>query len=115
MIVCFHGCIRFFASEIEDFLYTHEAVQDVQVVGVPSDKFGEELCACIILKAGHTATAELVRVGTVLSSLAVCWLPRSCGVNPVTVPSTSISVALCRYHRNHTTDSRVLQGQDRTL
>jgi hypothetical protein len=46
--------------EVEDFLYTHPAVQDVQVVGVPSDKFGEEVCACIILKPGHKATVEEV-------------------------------------------------------
>jgi fatty-acyl-CoA synthase len=46
--------------EVEDFLYTHPAVQDVQVVGVPDDKFGEEVCACIVLKQGAKATSEEV-------------------------------------------------------
>jgi len=47
--------------EIEEFLYAHPAVLDVAVVGVPSSRFGEEICACIRLKEGSQATAEHVR------------------------------------------------------
>jgi fatty-acyl-CoA synthase len=36
--------------EIEDFLYTHPDVEDVQVIGVPDDKYGEELCAWIKMR-----------------------------------------------------------------
>ncbi|OIQ81683.1 long-chain-fatty-acid--CoA ligase [mine drainage metagenome] len=46
-----------YPREIEEFLYRHPQVQDVQVVGVPDAKYGEELCAWIIPKPG-TAPAE---------------------------------------------------------
>ena len=41
-----------YPREIEEFLYTHPDVEDVQVVGVPDEKYGEELCAWVRLKAG---------------------------------------------------------------
>jgi len=46
------GGENIYPREIEEFLYTHPAIQDVQVIGVPDPKFGEELMACIILKPG---------------------------------------------------------------
>ena len=39
-------------KEVEQFLYTHKAIQDVEIIGVPDVKFGEELCAWIILREG---------------------------------------------------------------
>jgi fatty-acyl-CoA synthase len=44
-----------YPREVEEFLYRHSKVQDVQCVGVPDAKFGEVLCACVILKSGTTA------------------------------------------------------------
>ena len=50
-----------YPREIEEFLYRHPKIQDVQVFGVPDARFGEELCAWIKLRAGETLTADEVR------------------------------------------------------
>ncbi len=50
-----------YPREIEEFLYRHPQIQDVQVVGVPDQKFGEELCAWIIAKPGQTLDEAGVR------------------------------------------------------
>ena len=60
------GGENIYPREIEEFLYTHPAIQDVQVIGVPDAKYGEELMACIILKPGaepldEAAVAEFCR------------------------------------------------------
>ncbi|OGB81189.1 MAG: AMP-binding protein, partial [Burkholderiales bacterium RIFCSPLOWO2_12_FULL_67_210] len=55
------GGENIYPREIEEFLYRHPAVQDVQVVGVPDAKYGEELCAWIVLKHGQTLSEEELR------------------------------------------------------
>ena len=50
-----------YPREIEEFLYRHPKVQDVQVVGLPDKKYGEELCAWIIVKPGQALTDDEVR------------------------------------------------------
>lgn len=55
------GGENIYPKEIEEFLYTHPKVQDVQVVGVPSVQYGEEVLACIIIKEGETLTEEELR------------------------------------------------------
>ncbi len=50
-----------YPREIEEFLYRHPKVQDVQVVGVPDVKYGEELCAWVKLRDGQSATADEIR------------------------------------------------------
>jgi len=50
-----------YPREIEEFLYRLPQVQDVQVVGVPDTKYGEELCAWVIVKPGQTLDEETVR------------------------------------------------------
>ena len=54
------GGENIYPKEIEDFIYTHPKVKDVQVIGVPSKAYGEEIMACVILIEGETMTeAEL--------------------------------------------------------
>lgn len=55
------GGENIYPREIEEFLYQHPKILDVQVVGVPDEKYGEEVMAWIILKPGQTATAEEVQ------------------------------------------------------
>jgi fatty-acyl-CoA synthase len=55
------GGENIYPREIEEFLYRHPKVRDVQVVGVPDAKNGEELCACIVLREGQESSAEEIR------------------------------------------------------
>jgi fatty-acyl-CoA synthase len=47
-----------YPREIEEFLYRHPKIQDVQVIGVPDKRFGEELCAWVKLRDGEHAAPE---------------------------------------------------------
>ena len=52
------GGENIYPREIEEFLYLHPDVADVQVIGVPDEKFGEELMAWIIVRDGHQAPTK---------------------------------------------------------
>lgn len=52
------GGENIYPKEIEEFIYTHQKVSDVQVIGVPDEQYGEEIMACIILKDGEQMTEE---------------------------------------------------------
>ena len=55
------GGENIYPREIEEFLYRHPRIQDVQVFGVPDARYGEELCAWIQLREGMTATGDEIR------------------------------------------------------
>ncbi len=55
------GGENLYPREIEEFLYTHPKISDVQVAGVPDPVYGEEAAAWIILKEGEQATEEEIR------------------------------------------------------
>jgi fatty-acyl-CoA synthase len=55
------GGENIYPTEIEQYLYRHPKILDVQCVGVPDAKYGEELCACVILRPGTQASEEEIR------------------------------------------------------
>ena len=55
------GGENIYPREIEEFLYRHPKVQDVQVVGLPDKRYGEELCAWVIVKPNQSATEDEIR------------------------------------------------------
>ena len=50
-----------YPREVEEFLYRHPKIEDVQVIGVPDPRYGEELCAWVRLRHGEAADAEEIR------------------------------------------------------
>jgi fatty-acyl-CoA synthase len=50
-----------YPREIEEFLYSHPKIQDVQVIGVPDEKYGEEIMAWVKLREGHATTQDEIR------------------------------------------------------
>lgn len=69
------GGENIYPKEIEDFIYTHPKVKDVQVIGVPDKQYGEEIMACVILKDGMTMTADELK-DYVRSNMAKHKTPR---------------------------------------
>ncbi|MEP6938937.1 MAG: AMP-binding protein [Rudaea sp.] len=59
--VVIRGGENIYPREVEEFLHRHPAIADVQCVGVPDERFGEALCACVILKAGAAADEAQLR------------------------------------------------------
>ena len=59
-MIC-RGGENIYPREIEEFLYTHPAVEDVAVVGLPDPKYGENVCAWIKLKEGESADEDDIR------------------------------------------------------
>lgn len=55
------GGENIYPREIEEFLYTHPAVQDVQVFGIPDDRMGEEVCAWVLLRADEQTNEDQIR------------------------------------------------------
>ena len=69
------GGENLYPKEIEEFIYTHPKVKDVQVIGVPDKKYGEEAMACIVLKEGESVTEPEMRA-FITASLARHKVPR---------------------------------------
>ncbi|HXZ66118.1 MAG TPA: AMP-binding protein, partial [Streptosporangiaceae bacterium] len=69
------GGENIYPREVEEFLYTHPDIEDVQVIGVPDARYGEELCAWVKVKPGCTLSAEQVR-GFCTGKIAHYKIPR---------------------------------------
>lgn len=59
--VVIRGGENLFPKEIEDLLFAHPDVMSVQVIGLPDKRYGEELCACIILNEGASCCEDDIR------------------------------------------------------
>ena len=69
------GGENIYPKEIEEFIYTHPKVSDVQVIGVPDEQYGEEIMACVILKENEEMTVEELKK-YVLDHMARHKVPR---------------------------------------
>ncbi len=69
------GGENIYPKEIEEFIYTCPKVSDVQVIGVPDEKYGEEIMACVILKEGEAMTEQEMK-DFVAASMARHKVPR---------------------------------------
>ena len=69
------GGENIYPKEIEEFIYTHPSVKDVQVIGVPDKKMGEEVMACIILKEGESVSEDEMK-DFITASIARHKVPR---------------------------------------
>jgi fatty-acyl-CoA synthase len=69
------GGENIYPKEIEDFIYTHPKVSDVQVIGVPDKQYGEEIMACVITKEGETLTEQEIK-DYVMSHMAKHKVPK---------------------------------------
>ena len=50
-----------YPREVEEFLYSHPAIQEIQVFGIPHEKYGEEVCAWVQLRDGQSATEDDIK------------------------------------------------------
>ena len=69
------GGENLYPKEIEDFIYTHPKVSDVQVIGVPDKQYGEEAMACVVIKENETLTEEELRE-FIVANIAKHKVPR---------------------------------------
>ncbi len=69
------GGENIYPKEIEEFIYTHDKVKDVQVIGVPDEQYGEEIMACIILKEGEEISEKEMK-DFILASMARHKVPK---------------------------------------
>ena len=70
------GGENIYPREIEEFLYTHPEIKDVQVVGVPDERYGEEIAAFVIERTPGTIDADTVRRPSVTGKIAHFKIPR---------------------------------------
>ncbi len=69
------GGENLYPKEIEDFIYTHPKVSDVQVIGVPDKQYGEEAMACVVIKPDETLSEEELRE-FIVANIAKHKVPR---------------------------------------
>jgi len=81
------GGENIYPREVEEFLYSHPAVAEVQVIGVPDSKYGEELCAWVRIREGCALTDDEIRAFCrgQIASFKIPRYVRFCDGFPLTV------------------------------
>lgn len=102
------GGFNVFPGQIEQIVFTHPAVQDCAVVGVPDDKWGEAVKAVVLLRPGAQATEEDI-IRLCKDSLGGVQSPKSVEFWP-DLPRSPVGKVLRREVRAH-----FWKGRDRTL
>jgi long-chain acyl-CoA synthetase len=90
-----------YPSEVEGVLYTHEAVMEAAVIGVPDSYRGEAVKACVVLKPGATATLEEL-IAHCETGLAEYKIPRQLEFR-TSLPKTAVGKILHRVLREEST------------
>jgi len=89
----------FTSGEVEAVIYTHPAVREVAVFGIPDPKWGEIVKACVVLKPGKTLTAEEL-IAYVRRSLANFKVPHSIEFSQTELPKSGSGKILKRVLRD---------------
>src|SRR4051794_950832 len=89
-----------YSGEVEAVIYTHPAVREVAVFGIPDPKWGEIVKACIVLKPGKTLTAEEL-IAYCRRSLANFKVPRSIEFSDTELPKSGSGKILKKVLREH--------------
>ncbi|WHH58640.1 AMP-binding protein [Petroclostridium sp. X23] len=107
------GGENIYPKEIEEFIYTHPMVKDVQVIGVPDKQYGEEIMACVILKEGATLTADELK-DFIRSHMAKHKTPRY--IDFVTEFPMNAAGKIMKYKmREHAVEKLGLQAESRIV
>jgi len=93
-----------YPSEVEDVLYTHPAVIEAAVIGVPDAYLGEAVKACVVLKSGATATSEELKEHCE-GGLAEFKVPREIEIRE-SLPKTAVGKVLYRALREEENQSK---------
>jgi long-chain acyl-CoA synthetase len=88
-----------YSGEVEAVIYTHPAVREVAVFGIPDPKWGEIVKACVVLKPGKTLTAEEL-IAYCRRSLANFKVPRSIEFSETELPKSGSGKILKRLLRD---------------
>src|SRR5205807_1757034 len=97
-----------YSGEVEALIYTHPAVREVAVFGIPDPKWGEIVKACVVLKPGKTLTADEL-IAYCRRSLANFKVPRSIEFSQTELPKSGSGQILKRVLRE---DEFVVYGND---
>jgi acyl-CoA synthetase (AMP-forming)/AMP-acid ligase II len=89
-----------YSGEVEAVIYTHPAVREVAVFGIPDPKWGELVMACVVLKPGKTLSADEV-IAYCRRSLANYKIPRRVEFSDTELPKSGSGKILKKVLREH--------------